>query len=64
MLEILIQWQRASGLSADGELLFFDGAVAWKELLSRPSRVLVKRTAVVEMRPFAEVLSLLRAEAC
>lgn len=63
MLEILIQWQRASGLSADGELLFFDGAVAWKELLSRPSNVLVKRTAALEMRPLAEVLSLLRAEA-
>jgi phosphoribosyl-dephospho-CoA transferase len=64
MLDILIRWQRASGLSADGELLFSGGAVAWKELLRYPSNVLVKRTATVEMCPLADVLSLLMAEAC
>lgn len=64
MLEILIQWERDSGLPADGELLLFDGAVAWKELLRRPSKVLVKRNESVEMRPIADVLSLLKAEAC
>jgi phosphoribosyl-dephospho-CoA transferase len=64
MLEILIQWERHSGLSADGELLFFDGAVAWKELLRRPSKVLVKRNNSVEMRQIGDVLSSLKAEAC
>lgn len=50
-LDLLVAWERDSGLHADGELLLPDGsACAWRELLSRPERVLVKSDAGVAMR--------------
>ena len=45
-------WEHASGLRADGELrLPGGGACAWRELVSRPERVLVKTDDGVAMRP-------------
>ncbi len=45
-------WEHASGLRADGELRLLDGgACAWRELVSRPERVLVKTDDGVAMRP-------------
>jgi phosphoribosyl-dephospho-CoA transferase len=43
----------------DGEIVLPDrAAVAWRELSARPSRVLVKGPAGVELRPFAAVIDL------
>lgn len=64
-LQLLAHWQRASGMRADGELLLQDGAaIAWKELLTSPRRVLVKKPQGVEMRATAEVLSRFTALRC
>lgn len=42
-LAVLTQWQRGSGIRADGEVHFANGAaVAWPELLNAPREVLVK----------------------
>ncbi len=44
-------WERKSVLRADGELLLMDGgACAWRELLCRPERVLIKTDDGVAMR--------------
>lgn len=49
-LALLIAWERESGLRADGELLLPDSrACAWRELLSRPERVLIKTDGGVAM---------------
>ena len=55
-LELLVAWERESGLRADGELLLGEGdgagsACAWRELLGGPARVLVKTDDGVAMRP-------------
>jgi phosphoribosyl-dephospho-CoA transferase len=43
----------------DGEIVLPDSAaVAWRELSARPSRVLVKGPAGVELRPFTAVIDL------
>ena len=50
-LALIVAWERESGLRADGELLLADGsACAWRELLSRPERVLIKTDEGVGMR--------------
>lgn len=42
-LAVLSQWQSESGIRADGEVHFANGAaVAWPELLNAPRKVLVK----------------------
>ena len=42
-LSVLSQWQRESGIRADGEVRFPNGAaVAWPELLNAPQKVIVK----------------------
>ena len=42
-LAVLSRWQRQSGIRADGEVRFANGAaVAWPELLNAPRKVLVK----------------------
>lgn len=57
-LELLVRWQRESGLAADGELLLANGAaVAWKELLTGSRKLLFKHAAGVEMRTREQVLS-------
>ena len=49
-LALLVGWERERGLRADGELLMPGGrACAWRELLSRPERVLVKTDDGVAM---------------
>ena len=48
-LELLVDWERESGLRADGELHLPGGACAWRELLSRPERVLIKTDGGVAM---------------
>ncbi len=51
-LELLVEWERESNVRADGEVLLRDGgACAWRELLGRPARVLVKTDDGVAMRP-------------
>lgn len=43
VLELLREWEQATGLRADGELLLGDGsAVAWRELYGDSAKVLVK----------------------
>lgn len=65
MLEHLAQWERTSGLAADGELLLHDDtAVAWKELLHRPRQLLIKRTNGVELRAYEEALRLIPPALC
>jgi phosphoribosyl-dephospho-CoA transferase len=50
VVEALIDWERGHGLRADGEVRFADGAaVAWREFVGRPARVLVKRDDGVAM---------------
>lgn len=65
MLEHLVQWERSSGLVADGELLLReDTAVAWKELLRRPRKLLIKRTDGVELRSYEDALCLISPALC
>lgn len=65
MLAYLLQWERSSGLTADGELLLHDdAAVAWKELLRRPRQLLLKRTSGVELRAYDEALCLIASGSC
>lgn len=65
MLEYLVQWERSSGLAADGELLLHDDtAVAWKELLRRPRQLLIKRTNGVELRAYEDALCLISPALC
>lgn len=55
-LALLLQWERESGLRADGELLLADGAgVAWRELLRADGMVLVKRTNAVQLLARADI---------
>jgi phosphoribosyl-dephospho-CoA transferase len=50
---------RADPPRLDGEIVLPDNAaVAWRELSARPSRVLVKGPAGVELRPFTAVIDL------
>jgi phosphoribosyl-dephospho-CoA transferase len=50
---------RADPPRLDGEIVLPDcAAVAWRELFARPSRVLVKGPAGVELRPFTAVIDL------
>lgn len=52
VLAALVNWERETGLRADGELAFMDGcAVAWRELLREPAQVLVKSLAGIELVP-------------
>ncbi|HJV94889.1 MAG TPA: malonate decarboxylase holo-[acyl-carrier-protein] synthase [Albitalea sp.] len=56
----LHQWQLDTGLRADGEVLLRDGrAVAWRELVQSPARVLVKSATAVELLPYNTVIGLL-----
>jgi phosphoribosyl-dephospho-CoA transferase len=56
MLALLLQWERESGLRADGELLLADGAgVAWRELLRADGTVLAKRTTAVQLLARADI---------
>ena len=56
-LAVLRDWERCSGLRADGEALLPDGSgVAWRELLQARSRVLVKCAGSVELREVTELL--------
>ena len=49
---LLLEWERDSGLRGDGEVRFADGdAVAWRELTTGASRVLVKRDDGVMLKP-------------
>lgn len=65
VLGLLNAWQEHTGLRADGELLLPDGAaVAWKELLTRSAKVLVKNASHVEMRVRDELLSGLAGMSC
>ena len=49
-LAVLSRWQRQSGIRADGEVRFPNGAaVAWPELLSAPRKVLVKHERCVAL---------------
>lgn len=51
VLSMLMDWEATSGLRADGELLLPDGGgVAWRELASRPARVLVKHQDHVSLQ--------------
>lgn len=60
--DLLRDWERESGLRADGEIQLADGtAVAWRELLSAPARVLVKGLHGVQLRPGREILRRLGA---
>lgn len=50
-IALLVEWEAASGLRADGEVRFPNGdAVAWRELTTDASRVLVKRDDGVALR--------------
>ena len=65
VLSLLNAWQASTGLRADGELLLPGGAaVAWKELLTRSDKVLVKSASHVDMRAREEVLSGLASVPC
>jgi len=62
MLELLARWQKDSGISADGEVLFpDDSAVAWKELAAKPRQLLIKWPAGVELRTTEDLLTSLAA---
>ncbi len=51
-IALLVEWEAASGIRADGEVRFPNGdAVAWRELATDASRVLVKRDDGVALRP-------------
>lgn len=51
-IRALLTWERGSGLRADGEVRFADGdAVAWRELTTGASRVLVKNDQGVALKP-------------
>jgi phosphoribosyl-dephospho-CoA transferase len=54
-LALLQEWERKSGLRADGEVLLPVGAVAWRELASAPSHVLVKDAWAVTLRPLSTI---------
>ncbi len=61
---LLARWERASGLRADGEMLFgTNGAVSWREWLTLKSgsdrRVLVKRACSAELVDACELMELL-----
>jgi phosphoribosyl-dephospho-CoA transferase len=50
VVDALVRWEHEHGLRADGEVRFADGAaVAWREFVGRPARVLVKRDDGVAM---------------
>jgi phosphoribosyl-dephospho-CoA transferase len=52
VIALLLDWESASGIRADGEVRLPNGdAVAWRELASDASRVLVKRDDGVALRP-------------
>ena len=56
VLALLPQWERETGLRADGELLLADGSgVAWRELLRTDGMVLVKRIGAVQLLARAEI---------
>jgi len=56
VLALLLQWERESGLRADGELLLADGAgVAWRELLRADGLVLVKGIRAVQLLARADI---------
>ena len=60
MLVLLQDWERQTGLRADGECLLPDGAaVAWRELLGGSDKVLVKSTLSLMLRPIADVFGAL-----
>jgi phosphoribosyl-dephospho-CoA transferase len=52
VIDLLLAWERDSGLRADGEARFAGGdAVAWRELATGASRVLVKNDHDVALKP-------------
>lgn len=56
-VQILQDWELATGLRADGEMVFPDGsAVAWRELAHGADKLLVKRPTSAELQPAAVVL--------
>lgn len=60
-IALLAAWERASGVRADGEIVFGDDdAVAWREWHERAAhaRVLVKRLDAVRMAARSELLAL------
>jgi phosphoribosyl-dephospho-CoA transferase len=61
-LALIQAWEQASGVRADGEIVFGqDHAVAWREWLrrDRQQQVLVKRTLGPSLKAPAELLALL-----
>ena len=63
-IALLAQWERSSGLRADGEVLFGgSSAVSWREWATLKSgddqRVLVKRVSTAELVDARELLELL-----
>jgi phosphoribosyl-dephospho-CoA transferase len=60
-LDLLERWERDTGIRADGEILFADQAVAWREWHRRGavSRVVVKELRGVALRTPAELLQML-----
>ncbi len=63
-IELLAHWEQASGLRADGEVLFGgSNAVSWREWATLKSddaqRVLVKRTSSAELVETRELLEML-----
>jgi phosphoribosyl-dephospho-CoA transferase len=62
-LELLGRWERPAGVAADVELTLPQGGVAWRELASGASRLLVKGADFVALRPRADVIGSLRSGA-
>lgn len=63
VLVLLQTWEHDSGVRADGELLLRDGrAVAWRELLRAPEKILVKSADTVALMAHADLLPLLSGE--
>jgi phosphoribosyl-dephospho-CoA transferase len=59
-LALFTAWEAETGRRLDGELLIADDrAVAWRELLHAPTRVLVKDATTASLHPFSAVLATL-----
>jgi phosphoribosyl-dephospho-CoA transferase len=62
-LDLLVRWQRSSGLPADGEILFGEHAVSWREWQQGDARVIGKSIAGPSLCARAELLARLSARA-
>jgi phosphoribosyl-dephospho-CoA transferase len=59
-LALFSAWEAETGRRLDGELLIVDDrAVAWRELLRAPTRVLVKDATTASLHPLSAVLATL-----